>query len=254
MKRRQALTSFALSGLASPLMLAVAADPAGGSEKKGWCGGSADLHRKFKAKWYYTWSPKTQPSKECEFVPMMKGAWSLGQIPAVQKMGGISSLLGFNEPSRQKQGNITVEDALKAWPKLEALAKKKNLRLGSPAPTSDGPGMAWHAKFMKEAEERKLRIDFVAMHWYRSRNADEFEKFVEGLVKKFRKPIWITEFNGWTGPEDENYEFLKDSLKFLDRNSDVERYAYFNPKKGSPHSLLKADGSLSRMGELYRDA
>ena len=45
-----------------------------------------------------------------------------------------------------------------------------------------------------------------------------------------------------------------DSLRFLSRSRGVERYAYFNPAKGKPHSLLKEDGSLSRMGELYRDA
>lgn len=76
---------------------------------------------------------------------------------------------------------------------------------------------------------------------------------MKSLAKEFRKPIWVNAFNGWTGPEDENYEFLRDPLKFLERNSDVERYAYFNPKKGAPHDLLKGDGSLSRMSELYRD-
>jgi len=107
---------------------------------------------------------------------------------------------------------------------------------------------------MEEAQKRKLRVDFVAIHWYRSRKADEFEAFVKSLTKEFCKPIWVTEFNAWTGPEEENYEFLRDSLKFLERNSDVERYAYFNPKKGAPHGLLKGDDSLSRMGELYRGA
>ena len=29
--------------------------------------------------------------------------------------------------------------------------------------------------------------------------------------------------------------------------------AYFNPGKGNPHSLVKADGSLSRLGRLYQE-
>ncbi len=47
---------------------------------------------------------------------------------------------------------------------------------------------------------------------------------------------------------------MKDSLRFLERNRDVERYAYFNPGKGKPHSLIKNDGTPTRIGELYRDA
>ena len=61
-------------------------------------------------------------------------------------------------------------------------------------------------------------------------------------------------FNGWTGPERENHDFLKKTLRFLERSKDVERYAYFEPGKGKEHSLFKKDGGLSRMGELYRDA
>ena len=40
----------------------------------------------------------------------------------------------------------------------------------------------------------------------------------------------------------------------LEKEKSIERYAYFEPGKGKEHSLLTADGSLTRMGELYRDA
>ncbi len=197
LNRRKVLSTIAGSALASPFLLSGADGSSSG--KKGWAGGDTKLHKLFRASWYYTWSPKTRPSRACEFVPMMKGAWSLKQAPAVQQMKVISNLLGFNEPSQEKQ---------------------------------------------------KREIDFVAIHWYGGRNADAFEKFADD----FDKPIWVTEFNGWDGPEPENYEFLKKSLKFMERSREVERYAYFNKKKGTPLSLLKANGSPSRMGELYRDA
>ncbi len=67
-------------------------------------------------------------------------------------------------------------------------------------------------------------------------------------------PIWITEFNGWSGPERENYDFLRKTLRFPERSKDIERYAYFEPGKGKEHSLFKNHGSLTRMGELYLDA
>ena len=185
---------------------------------------------------------------------MIKAEWSLKQVLAIEKMQGISHLLGFNEPERVKQGNVTVEKAIELWPKLVALAEKKDLRLGSPAPSSDQAGVDWLAAFMERAKRDKLKIDFVAVHWYRSRDAGEFEEFINKVSRDFDLPIWATEFNGWTGPEEENYEFLKDSLKFQERDRNVERYAYFNPPKGKPHSLLDKDDKLTRMGELYRDA
>jgi Glycosyl hydrolase catalytic core len=60
--------------------------------------------------------------------------------------------------------------------------------------------------------------------------------------------------NGWNGPERENYDFLKKTLRFLDRSKDVERYDYFEPVKDKEHSLFKKDGGLPRVSELYRDA
>ena len=107
---------------------------------------------------------------------------------------------------------------------------------------------------MEEVKAKKLRVDFIALHWYRSRDPGAFEDWVKGIVRKYKRPVWITEFNGWNGPEKENRDFLRKTLKFMERSKDVERYAYFEPGKGKNHSLLRADGSLSRMGELYRDA
>jgi hypothetical protein len=77
---------------------------------------------------------------------------------------GITALLGFNEPEREKQGNMSVERALELWPQLEKATERKNLLLGSPATSSDKGGVEWFEAFMKEAEKRKLRIDLIATH------------------------------------------------------------------------------------------
>ncbi|MFT5106978.1 MAG: hypothetical protein ACI8XO_001993 [Verrucomicrobiales bacterium] len=252
MNRRQALAALAASTLSTQLLAAPSAS--GSSKKKGWAGGNKELHKLFRAKWYYTWSPKTHTNDAIEFVPMIKKAGSLKQRAAVEKMSGAKFLLGFNEPERKKQGNISIADAIKLWPQLVEIAVKKKIPLGSPAPSSNKAGLAWLEEFMDQAKRKKLRIDFVALHWYKSRKASEFESFVKGMAREYRKPIWITEFNGWAGPESENYKFLRDSLKFLERNKDVRRYAYFNVAKGKPLSLLDKDGKPSRMGEIYRDA
>lgn len=249
--RRRFLTACAAAAFTPPAVFAQGRQP---SEKKGWAGGDAAMHRLFGAHWYYTWHPGGNGSKEASFVPMVKQESHLGSLGAIEAMPGIDHLLGYNEPERKDQANMPMAKCLELWPRLVELAEKKSLRLGSPAPSSDAGGMAFLEEFVKEAKARKLRVDFIAIHWYRSRDSDAFEAFVKDLVKSYRRPVWITEFNGWNGPERENHDFLKKALRFLERSRDVERYAYFEPGRGKEHSLLKDDGSLTRMGELYRDA
>jgi Glycosyl hydrolase catalytic core len=254
MNRRTALRILAPSLFITPAMSIGASAP---SAKKGWAGGNANLHKLFGAHWYYTWGTGGHDNPEIEFVPMIKGRKNIedkNSLDQVRNAKKIKHLLGYNEPERADQGNLSVADALKHWPKLQAIAEAKNIPLGSPCTSSDGKGLAWFAEFMKEAKRLKLRIDFIAMHWYRSRDAGDFEIFLKGLAREHRLPIWLTEFNGWSGTEKENYGFLKSALKFLEKEKTIERYAYFEPGKGKEHSLLAADGSLTRMGELYRDA
>lgn len=107
---------------------------------------------------------------------------------------------------------------------------------------------------MQQAKRRKLRVDFIAVHYYGGTGADRLETLVNNLSRSHRLPIWLTEFNGWSGSKEEHEDFLKDALHFLEKERSIERYAYFEPGKGKPHSLFENDGSLSKMGEMYRDA
>lgn len=225
------------------------------SLKKGWSGGNSGIHKSIGANWYYNWTPGGNGSG-IEFVPMIKGGFNVNDkaFKRIRGYENATALLGYNEPERTKQGNLSVEAGIKHWPKLVKLAEEMNLRLGSPAPSSDLGGLKWLERFMEQAEDKDLRVDFIAVHWYGGTDAGRFEGMIDSLYRNYRRPIWVTEFNGWSGTEDEHYDFLKDSLKFLERDRNVERYAYFEPGKGKPHSLFKKDGSLTRMGELYRDA
>ena len=72
-------------------------------------------------------------------------------------------LLGFNEPDLGDQANMPVEQALDLWPRLMGTG----LILGSPSVATGGelPG-GWLDRFMKGAKKRKLRVDFITLHWY----------------------------------------------------------------------------------------
>ena len=111
----------------SPLAAAVATDAHSAamedptSIKKGAAGQAKDVGKALQVSgvsWLYNWLPEpgwTLP-EGVEFVPMIWGKKNLPDIDKVIGRGKV--LLAFNEPERKKQGNITVEVALEAWPKL----------------------------------------------------------------------------------------------------------------------------------------
>lgn len=218
------------------------------SEKKGF-GGDASTTAALKGHWFYNWTPRGQSQDGVEFVPMVKGKWDVnpGTLNAI-KSSGAKVLLTFNEPERANQGNVTVAEALNVWPQLVATG----LKLGSPAPSSDGRGSQWLDQFMTGAQQRKLRVDFLAVHWYRSANPRDFEAWLAALHQKWHRPIWITEFNAMYSGGD-RVQFARQSFRILNRLHYVERYAYFSAPTGQPGSLWKdgAHQTLTPLGEDY---
>ncbi|WP_435893139.1 glycosyl hydrolase [Oceaniferula spumae] len=250
--RRSFLKSASLAATATVLPWGEAAAETGGkSKKKGYCGGNGTGHKQIKPAWFYTWSRSGKGGIDgIEFVPMVKGRINLGQktFDAIRAQKNITHLLGYNEPERKKQGNLSVEEGLKHWPKLEKLARDKNLRLGSPAVSNDQGGNQWLDEFMKGVKRNKLKVDFLALHWYSGTDIRQFDNWLDDMYKKYRLPLWLTEFNGWSGTHEEMAEFAIKAFKILEKHRRVERYAYFNKPKGKPGSIWKADGSLSEIG------
>jgi len=243
-----------------------------GSAKKGLgiSGKAPDFDRKLKSlncKWFYNWTgakPDDSP-RNIEFIPMI---WKYSGNPiavekaaAVAKKENAKEILGFNEPDRSSQSNMTVEQALEAWPLLQ----KTGLRLGSPACAH--PDNDWMKEFMEGVKKRDLKVDFICVHSYAGSNADSLIKRLEAVHKLYDKPIWITEFAvaDWNARSlaenrlkpDDALKFMKDVLPKLDRLDFVERYAWFPADFDSAplgHSALwDADGKLTRLGECYRD-
>lgn len=246
------ITRRTFISLAAPLCISTARAAGAPSKKKGFCAMGRQDAEKLAATWHYNWGLDGAGTPAMEFVPMAKGTphfrpdyW---QRIAALKAKGAKHLLGFNEPERASQGNLTVAQALDHWPKLEAAG----LRLGSPAPSSDGGGMAWLAEFMKAAKKRRLRIDFIAIHWYRGSDLAAFESWLKELKRDYDRPVWLTEFNAWNADDRTQERFLKGAVRILERLSFVERYAFFTPGRGKPGSLFKSDGQLTELGEFYR--
>jgi hypothetical protein len=153
--------------------------------------------------WYYTWAvghPGIKTPKGVSFVPMIWGAKDVTakNLRKVRREGHI--LLTFNEPDLSApQANMTVSEALRLWPRLEAT----RMRLASPAVASNAatPG-SWLADFMAGAAQRHYRVNFISLHWYGSYfhvNAavSELQSYIESTWNAYHKPIWLTEFALW---------------------------------------------------------
>ncbi len=227
------------------------------TNKKGIAGG---IHQKLNVGWFYDWNIGANTSPDLEYVPIkQKRHWpSLDQN---WKTKGSLHLLGFNEPDRPDQAKMTPDEAIQGWPELLGTG----LRLGSPA-VSDG-GLGWLYDFMAKADAAKLRVDFVAVHYYRAVEdpgdgkaaAEQFFNFLKEIHERTKRPIWITEWNNganWTKARDpdakEQKEAVEEMIKMLDKTPFVERYALYNWVEEG-RELQRKDGSLTPAGEVYRD-
>ena len=170
----------------------------------------------------------------------------------------VKYVLGFNEPDLESQADLTVEEAIALWPKLEEIG----VPLGSPAPASIGNG--WLDEFMTQSEMQNLRVDYICLHLYKGNDPQPFLDDVDQIYEKYRKPIWITEMSvvdNQAETVEENQltysEVLGTMRKLLPElysRDHVFRFAWFTATKDSPNypcllytSPSPRDATLSRM-------
>ncbi|MCU7725059.1 sigma-70 family RNA polymerase sigma factor [Actinoplanes sp. KI2] len=221
------------------------------------------------AGWYYNWrsTNDAMPGPAgVQFVPMIraKGDATDATIAKAKRESG-GELLGFNEPDMAGQADMSVGDALAAWPKLQATG----LRLGSPSVAygGDTPG-GWLDTFMSGAKQKGYRVDFITLHWYGSdfsaAAVGQFLGYVDAVHKRYGKPIWVTEFGLMNFSGSPKYPsaaqlvtFIKGATKGMQSRSYVERYAWFGlPAVGDSAAFgLYRDGdSPTAAGEAYKAA
>lgn len=218
------------------------------------------------ARWYYNWTAHpSDVSKEIEFVPMVWGKSDVdGDIQAARQSGA-KALLTFNEPDGQGESDMTVEEAIALWPKLEA----SGMRLGSPGTTTAAP---WIDRFMAEAKARKFRVDFLCLHWYgditKPNAVADLRQYLQGYWDRYQLPIWLTEYSGTDFPYHlrrttvkDNAEFAAATVKMLEQLPFVERYAWYGTRWEPDQENYPTSGlynaqirSLTEVGRAYRAA
>jgi len=182
------------------------------------------------ATWCYNWGTSPQAS-DCNnplFVPMVWGGGNVaGAIKAIGD-AGYKTVLGFNEPNKTDQSNMTVDAAIALWP---TLTSNPNIRVSSPAVSDDG--RAWLESFMTQVKAKGLRVDFIAMHWYGWNAGSCTSGQLEGAINwasKWGLPVWITEFGcmGSSNPDEQTLlTFFNNSIAMLKNHPLVERYAWY---------------------------
>ena len=232
--------------------------------------------------WNYSWGSSrvdAQP-ENIEFIPMTWGAWGKDGfaktlqrdvVPQIQS-GKAKRLLGFNEPDKKEQANMPYTEALKYWPMLEQLG----IPLCSPAcanPLSDvddstqGVRGTWMRDFMREADKRNYRMDYIGVHWYGGTSPRSFkERMIEVYEAYGRRPLLISEFAvaDWGAKSiEENphskesvLKFMKDVLPWMEKQNWIAGYAWFsfgiNEAVGTSSTLFDRDGNLTTLGRFYQ--
>ena len=208
------------------------------------------------AGWYYTWGSGTGSPGNfgAKHYPMFWNSPSDATINAVKNRPGVEWVLGFNEPERTDQANMSVTSALDAWSRICNAFAGTSVKLASPAVSDNTAGRAWIADFMAQLEDRRtntanakhnpnLRVDAMAFHWYGSsspNNPTEAANWFIGSVDYYRSTYGVgvmpTEFaiHDWGGVytdqqiTDANKLFLDNVLPRLDSRSYVPGYAWYH--------------------------
>jgi hypothetical protein len=266
----RALRSPRFAGaVAAALLLFTALSAQTKSPKRGICGDASDKDLAAVApyvSWYYNWSIEPPSVSKgalsgIEWVPMQWGGISADKVTAIQSKipAGCRFLLGFNEPNFKSQANLTPAQAAAAWPHVEAMAKNKGLALVAPAVNWCGgcvDGVTndptdWLDKFIAACPD--CRFDYIAVHNYNS-YVSVLKSYIDKF-RKYKKPIWLTEFASWDDPVDDDgvVKYMKEAVAYLETEPLVFRYSWFATRvKSNPNlDLLGENGALTELGKLY---
>jgi Glycosyl hydrolase catalytic core/Ricin-type beta-trefoil lectin domain-like len=228
-----------------------------------------------KGDWGYDWGRTNSTGVPSSFVyhPMQWGNFNWNTleqlVPGWKRQDKAMHVLGFNEPDGADQANLTVEQAITLWPRLE----RTDMPLVSPVTVN--PGNAWMDDFMTQAQARGYRMDVVATHKYPTPSSGDPQGFIDELEAEYNawdRPIWLTEFStvDWNGnatwTEEDNYNWLAEFMWRAESLTWLRHFSLFlftastsYPEPANPWDAVgprsnayQADGSTpTAFGELY---
>jgi len=177
----------------------------------------------------------------------------------------IKYILAFNEPNFTSQSRLTPSQAAAQWPHIEEIADSFNLQIVGPAVNFAPAGGAvseggvtysnpidYYDAFFAACP--KCRVDHIAIHLYMPAGG---MKPIINQLKKYGKPIWLTEFNCNDGSSsataDDHINFITSEVEYLEKEPMVFRYAWFMTySRAYQVNLLDVgEGILTDLGKVY---
>jgi autotransporter-associated beta strand protein len=238
--------------------------------KRGLGTGSGPMANSVNSRWAYDWNFDSPNAYYSEYVPMF---WSGGNLPnrinAIKGYDNVNYVLGFNEPERPKQANMTVAYALAQWKTICQGFAGTGIKLVSPAVTDNADGRLWLSEFMAGVDaDPEMYVDEIAFHWYGTVNinnptggANNFLSRVDQYYNDYGRKVWVTEFAGLDFGDNYtteqmnawNTEFLKTAIPGLESRDFVTRYAWWNHNDDSRLVTLDANGLYrpTMIGDYY---
>ena len=226
----------------------------------------------FGASWGYDWARNDKDGLSADkfYAPMQHNAgwpnrgtlhkkyhdWNNDVKPAY--------LLGFNEPDRPDQADMTVARGVELWPELMAM----DVPLVSPAPAQGGEDW-WLNNFMDQADGLGYRVEYAGGHWYSGPSVDGIFNHINDVQNKANgRPVWLTEFSvvDWSNgngdwSEESNYNFILEFLWRAESKNNLEKYAIFIFTGGTPtnpwdltnprSNFRNSNGTLTPFGKAY---
>ncbi len=222
------------------------------------------------SRWAYDWGYQGHSGYNGEYVPMFWGRQNVeSKIDTIKGYGNVNYVLGFNEPERADQANMTVDLAIDRWATISSGFSGTGIKLVSPAVSDNQDGRDWLDDFMTRVDaDSNLIVDEVAFHWYGTVNinnptgtANGFLSRVDDYYNKYGRNIWVTEFAGldfgnqYTTQQmnDWNATFLQTAVAGLESRSYVTRYAWWNHNDDSRLVSEDSYGVLrpTKVGDRY---
>ncbi len=243
--------------------------PVDNPSKKGVAFTDSNVVKQFNASWYYGWSINRPSFGAMNFIPMTwgKGTATVADVNYLVGRKDANHLLSFNEPDNPGQSNIaSIDTAIARY----RIMMQTGLRLGSPAVEQNNALAAgkWLPIFMDSAKAKKLRIDYVCLHWYdwgaENSNTGGDTLIAEQVFTRFKayverarltypdQKIWLTEYNCNPSrnarPNLIKY-FMQLSSEWLNTVPYVERYAYFQTRTNA----VDANGVLNDLAKYWNN-
>jgi len=218
------------------------------------------------ASWRYNWRPSIENCDSIESLPMLYGAQDIWWMIFYRlHLSGDGLVLGFNEPDRLDQANLTAYIAAYLWPQMEILAAGRPLV----GPAISHEGLTWLPAFYQAHIAlwgHPPRLDGgLAVHCYLN-SAEQCRTIVEqviGYADAWDLPgVWVTEFMFWpysVGKATEAHEFIA----WMEQEPRMLGYAWFPTRlecgawtwdQGclcADNALISMDGTLTNWGRFY---